>query len=246
MIKQLKNYVLLGSLFLSIISPLKSKADDFLKGIKGPTNFQVDERVQYSKNDKNIKALTNNLILKYWDGDDLGLFGFANIPYKQINDNSGIGDFTIGLGPRAKVNDLHFLSYISLTFPTGDFNKNLGNGRYDKKFGLFTTYLNKNSGYDINNVAEYNLTGKNEKGITPPNELYLSLFSGKEISDKLRIGLGLTDLIKENDDYDLRFRTSARYTVSKFLHFELIGELPVSTKNMPKSKGVGIFMRYNF
>jgi len=82
--------------------------------------------------------------------------------------------------------------------------------------------------------------------LTPPNELYLALFLGKEISDKLRIGFGLTDLIKQNDDYDLRFRALVRYIASKFLHFELIGELPVSVKNMPRSKGVGIFMRYNF
>lgn len=244
MIKQLKKYIFGGALVLSSLSI--AKADDIFKGVKGPTNFQVDKRIQYSKNDKNIEVLTNNLILKYWDGDNLGLFGFANFPYKKINDNNGFGDFTIGFGPRARVNDLHFLSYISLTCPTGDFNKNLGNGRYDKKIGLFTTYLNKSNGYDINNVVEYNFAGINEKGITSPNELYLALFSGKEISDKLRIGLGLTDLIKQNYDYDLRFRALVRYTASKLLHFELIGELPVSTKNISKNKGVGVFMRYNF
>ena len=59
MIKHLRNY-----LFLALASLSIARADDIFKGVKGPTNFQVDERINYSKNEKKLESLTNNLILK--------------------------------------------------------------------------------------------------------------------------------------------------------------------------------------
>lgn len=92
---------------------------------------------------------------------------------------------------------------------------------------------------------EYNFTGKNKKGVNQANEIYLSLFGAKELSDNLRFGVGLTDLIKEND-YHLKLRLLGRYTISKNLHFELMGDLSLFNKNIPKSNDVGLFLRYNF
>lgn len=71
MIKHLRNY-----LFLALASLSIAKADDIFKGVKGPTNFQLDERVTYSRNERNIETITTNLILKYWDGNEIGRWGF--------------------------------------------------------------------------------------------------------------------------------------------------------------------------
>jgi len=116
MIKQLRNYFLLGSLFLTSLSI--AKADDIFKGVRGPTKFQLDGRLTYSKNERNIESLTNNFILKYWDGEgaDAGKFAFINLPYRLAtfpNSNVGFGDITLGAGPRGKIQELNYVDSIA-------------------------------------------------------------------------------------------------------------------------------------
>lgn len=223
-------------------------ADDFLKGVKGPTNFQIDGRFSYSKNNKNIESLTNNLILKYWDGDKNGKWGFINFPYKSIksenNFNNGFGDINAGFGLRGKIKNFNYFLYESLTIPTG--NSELSNKRYDLKTGAFITYLTKNKKFEVDGVFEYNLTGKNNSGINSVNEFYSSIFFGRAIGNKIRIGTGLTDLIKTNGDFVLNSRTAVRYAPSSKIHFEIVGDIGMKTKNIPKFKGLGVFARYNF
>lgn len=245
-LKQLRNLILFGALFLS---PLGSaKADDIYKGVRGPTNFQIDERVQYSKNENNIESLTNNFILKYWDGDKVGKFAFVSLPYKLVNSynssNQGFGDVTIGAGPRGKIKNLHYFLYGASTLPTG--NSKLSNKRYDIKAGTFITYLTKDKKFEIDGALEYNFTGKNNSGINPSNELYFSVLSGGVINNKIRFATGITDLIKDNKDFALNSRSVLRYTFSPRVHLEVVGDVGLKSKNIPKSNSLGIYLRYNF
>ena len=248
MIKQLRQYILLGALALSSLNI--AKADDIFKGVKGPTNFQADTRAIYSKNERNIESLTNNLILKYWDGDstDIGKWAFVNLPHRTIKSqdgsNTGFGDVTLGVGPRGKIQDLNYFLYGALTIPTG--NSKLSNNRYDIRAGTFVTYLTKDEKLGIDGALEYNFTGKNNLGVNPPNEFYSGILAGGVISDRIRFATGLTNLVKGNGDFILNSRSVLRYTFSPSIHFELVGDFGIDNKNIPKSNNFGVFVRYNF
>lgn len=247
MIKQLRSYFLFASLVLASLSI--AKTDDIFKGVKGPTNFQVDERVTYSRNEKNIESLTNNLILKYWDGDstNIGKWAFINFPYRLATfpiSNKGLGDIIFGLGPRGKIQDLYYFLYVSLTIPTG--NQGLSNNRYDVKTGTFITYLTKDKKFEIDCALEYNITGKNDKDINPTNEFYSGILAGGAINNKVRFVTGLINLAKDNGDFVLNSRSIFRYTFSPNFHFELINDFGINAKNIPMANSVGFFVRYNF
>ena len=244
MIKHLRNY-----LFLALASLSIAKADDIFKGIKGPTNFQIDERVTYSRNDRDIETITNNLILKYWDGDstDIGKWAFVNLPYRILtspNPKEGLGDITLGMGPRGKIDGLHWFLYGSLTIPSN--NEGLSNKRYDIKTGTLITYLTEDKNFEVDGVLEYNITGENNKEINPSNEFYSGVLIGGKISDKIRYVTGLTNLFKDNGDFVLNSRSVFRYTFSPSFHFEVVGDLSLSSKNISKSKNLGLFLRYSF
>ena len=241
------SYLLAGTLALSLSN--NAKADDIFKGIRGPTNFQADARLTYSKNERNIESLTNNFILKYWDGEgaDAGKFAFINLPYRLAtfpNSNVGFGDITLGAGPRGKIQELNYFLYGALTIPTG--NSKLSNQRHDIRAGTFMTYLTKDKKFHIDGALEYNFTGKNNSGINPPNEFYSGILVGGVISDKIRVATGLTDLVKNNGDFMLNSRSVFRYTFSPSMHFEFVGDVGIKNKNMPKFNSLGIFARYNF
>lgn len=249
----IKKYVLVVWLALTAgFYSTRVHADDILKGVKGPTNLQIDYRVSLSKNEKNIETIANDVILKYWDGDKFGKWGFVNTPFKYIDSSSGsdkgLSDISVGFGPRGRIDNFHWLSYLAFTFPTGDSEGEiqLGNGRLDTKIGLIPTYLFNNGTYEIDSLLEYNFTGENKKGINPPNVVYGGLLFGRKITDKLRLAIGFTDLIKENGDYSLSSRSVLRHTFSSTLHLELVGDIGVKSKNMPQSNSLGIYIRYNF
>ena len=243
MIKHLRNY-----LFLALASLSIAKADDIFKGIKGPTNFQIDERVTYSRNDRDIETITNNLILKYWDGDstDIGKWAFVNLPYRILtspNSREGLGDITLGFGSRGKIDNFHWFLYGSLTTPSG--KKGLSNERYDLKIGTLVTYLTEDKKFEMDGVLEYNNTGKSSKGINPSNEIYSGVLAGGKVSDKIRAVTGLINSVKDNGDFILNSRSVFRYTFSPTIHLELAGDLSLANKNIPKSKNLGLFLRYN-
>lgn len=250
--KLLKNFILAGSFALATFFSSPAKASDVLIGVRGPTSFQADERVSYSKNEKSLETLADNLILKYWTGDKLGFWSFVNLSYKHLvspgSSNQGLGDTTWGLGPRGRINNLHWLLYGALTFPTGDSGGKpaLGNGRYDPKLGLFLTYLTPNKKTEIDGLLEYNFTGKDGKGSNPPGELSAGLLVGGEMAKGLRLAAGVTSLVRTNADYLLNLRAVMRYTFSPKLHLELLGDVGISSKNIPKSSGISVFGRYNF
>ena len=240
--KILKNYVLVGSLALATVFPSSALANDIFKGVRGPTNWQLDERVIYSKNEKNLEILTNNTILKYWDGNKFGKWGFISLPYKLVSSKkgskNGLGDITIGIGPRGRIDNFNWFLYGALKFPTGDSKGKiaLGNGKYDKKIGFLLTYLSTNKKFEVDGSLEYNFT----------REKSIGLLVGGEITDKIRFATGLTNMIRENGDYLLNSRSVVRYKVSRNLHFEVVGDLGINSKNVLKRKNLSLFVRYNF
>ncbi len=247
-----KHYIVYVSLVLATVFSSSAYADGILKGTRGPTNWQVDERVVYSKNEKDIETITNNLTLKYWNGDEFGGWGFVSVPYKIINSpegfNNGLGDITVGIGPRGRINNLYWLSYGALTLPTGisEGKVQLGTGRVDTKFGILITYLTSNKKFEVDGSFEYNVTRENKKGTNPPNETSIGLLSGGEIIPRVRVGVGITDLIRENGDFLLNFRYISRYTFSPQWHLELIVDKGVDSKTLPKGTSIGLSIRYNF
>ena len=250
LVKKLKNCILAGILGSIILIPSNVSADSIFKGLRGPTNWQLDERIIYSKNEKNVEAITNNLILKYWNGDELGGWGFISCPYKYISSSegsdNGVSDISIGLGPRGRIDKFNWFLYGALAFPTGNFENKLGNGRFDKKIGYFVTYLTTNKRFEIDGSLEYNFTGENKKEINPPNELASGLVTGGKLSNRVRFVSGLTGLIKEDEDYSLGLRLATRYIVSKSLHSELVYDKVIDSKNIPKSSSISLFFRLNF
>lgn len=150
-------------------------ASDIFIGAKGPTLWQADERVAFSRNEKDLETLTNTFILKVWSGDTKGMWGFVNVPYKHLASpdasNSGLGDMTIGGEPRGRYGNLHWMAYGSLSLPTGETNSTLplGTGRYDLSGGAFLTCTTPDKKLEVDASASYTATGENKKDINPPD-----------------------------------------------------------------------------
>src|SRR3989344_40043 len=235
---------------MTSISSSRAHGQTIFQGMRGPTNLQLDERLSFSKSEQDVNVLANNLILKYWDGSNFGKFGFINIPYKFIDSqngsNSGMGDISIGVGPRGTIKNLNLIPYFSLTFPTGE-TKGIatGNGRVDKKVGMAATYLFHDRNAELTSSFEYNSTGKNHHGINPPNEVSAGFITGYKFG-KIRTATGLVGLVKGNGDFLLNLRNGIRYTLSPKLHFELYGDLSVKNKTIPRNKSLSAFVRYNY
>ncbi len=248
LVKILRNCLLMGGL---IIPSRFIPGDDIFKGVRGPTNWQLDSRAMYSKNDADVKSFKNALILKYWDGDKSGKWGFIHVPYNFIDspsgDAQGFGDVSFGAGPRFSIDCFHLIPYMGLKLPTGDTSGKvtLGDGRYDIKSGLFATYLTKDKLFEIDGSLEYAVTGENKKGVNPADELAFGLLVGGKITETIRAGTGFTDLIKDGD-YVLNARSVLRYTFSPRFHAELVGDVGIRSRDIPLGFNVGLFFRYNF
>ncbi|MDD5133341.1 MAG: hypothetical protein PHD81_01530 [Candidatus Nanoarchaeia archaeon] len=238
-IKILKKAAVIGALALAITLPVSVKAQSVFNGLKGPTKFQVDNRINYSTKEipsgENVDSFTNNLIFKYWDGTNKGTFAFVNLPYKVIKsgeyNSSGIGDISLGIGPRfetkLKENKLGFLTYLGAVLPTGNKNSKpaLGTGRTDYKLGLFGTLLSESKKYEADMALDYTLT--EGKGVS--DEINAGLVLGGKVDDNLRLVAGpiinLKSGGKNDGDYTVNGRINVRYTpsgdIGKKMHFEL-------------------------
>ncbi len=261
----IKKIALTALVAASLISmhPKKAGADSIYKGVRGPTNWQLDERIGYAERDTSPSKTTTaaeNTILKYWSGDKTGIFGFANIPGKYTekgeNSSSGIGDIALGIGPRGKLDfgthgSLNFLSYAGLTLPTGDdlSKPSLGTGRLDERVGLFATYLSQNKKFETGASFEYTFTGEDRFGRKASDELALGIVSGGEVAKNLRMVGGLTGIVKQggkNDgDYSIGPRVNIRYTFSPRMHAELIADYFPFERNMPSGLTITALARFN-
>ncbi|MBI3622976.1 transporter [Candidatus Pacearchaeota archaeon] len=171
------------------------------------------------------------------------------MPYKYTKTPSGsskgLGDITLGIGPRFTINNYHIFGYAALTFPTGDHESKpqLGTGRHDIKLGGLATILSNDKSLEIDWVTEYNITENTSTGI--PNEVYFGLVGGGKLTKKTRAVIGLTNMIKDKD-FMLNLRAIGRYTISKKLHFELIGDKTLAHNNIPSITNISLYTRYNF
>lgn len=248
----LKTLALASTIAVSFLMPTV-RADDFVKGMRGPTDHQADLRLAYSENDAGVKATTETLLLKYWDGKEIGKFGLLAIPYKQIDtpksSSEGVGDLTLSLGPRASFGkSLHFMSYAGLTLPTGDDKAKpaLGTGRIDLKLGLTGTYQFPDKKSELDLAIERTFTGEDRRGVNPTDETYFGVFAGRTLTDRLKFGLGFTEFRKDNGDYTASLRAIARYTFSPNWHGEVVVDKSIATENMPSWQSRGLFVRHNF
>src|SRR3989344_231900 len=252
-LKKLRNLALGGALMLS---PYLANADDIFKGVRGSTNWQLDLRASYTQRtdskETTVKTFSDNVVLKYWDGDKIGLFGFFNIPaYKSVDNGTsesrGFGDLTFGIGPRGKISlgekgTLHFLSYAGPSMPTGDNHRNpaLGNDRLDIKTGIFSTYLTKNRAFEIDTSFEYTLAGENSKGIRGVDEMTAGAVVGGRITQDnlIRVAGGIESRfkedLKEGWNYAYGPRAVLRITPpNKNWHLELLGDYDMASKHLP-------------
>lgn len=246
----------LAAAVLSAASATAS-ADDIFKGVRGPTNWQLDERVGYAENDRDVHTATQTSILKYWNGKGRGMWAFAIVPYKGIFGPSGsadgLGDITLGAGPRGQTNHLHWLSHAAVTFPTGDSKADvpLGTSRYDVKAGAFFTYFPDPSKkpseqpFEVDSSIEYTVTGDNPQRVNPPNELAIGVIAGGKIGKHMRLAGGLTELLKDNGDDLTNVRTVFRYTWSPTVHMEVIADHTIAAENMPHADSITALVRWN-
>lgn len=245
LIKKLAQYILVGSLFFQV----SGRASDLFIGVKPPFLWQLDQRISYSRNEEDVERINGQLMLKYWDGDQLGKWGFLHVPYQLVHKDEtqhGFGDVSFGIGPRGKFSKIHWFLYGGLKLPTGEARKMLGSDTFDFRFGLFSTYLTENKKFEADFSLEYLVGGEKRGGSQQPDELLSGFLVGGKITEKIRLGTGITATAKDYDSYLLNSRIVLRYTFNPSLHTELVGDFGLESKDLPKNIGVGLFLRYNF
>lgn len=273
----IKNKVKLGVLVVSLACAGSVRGNDIFIGTRGPTPWQFDARVGYSEKtdskDATTKTINQNDVLKYWNGNKIGLFGYVNVPaYKKVDNgrisSEGFGDIAFGLGPRGtiyldggKSGTLHFLSYTGAILPTAEVKTPaLGNDRFDIKSGASLTYLTPQKKMEIDLAVDYICAGKNSRGVQGPDLISGGLIVGGQVFDnkdlELRLAGGINGILKENlkekdRDYVYGPRAVLRITPKfksgkKWGHLEVIGDYDACSKNMPKGFGLTFQTRVNF
>jgi len=236
-IKKCKKYAVIGaSVALLTFSSTSTYAANIFNGVRGPTPWQLDYRMLFAEKENDASSLTQVLILKYWDGDGLGKWGFVGVPYLSGDAKNGFGSVSIGGGPRGKIGKLNWISFGGLTFVDQGDSKSV-----DKRLGLFTTYLTEDKDLEFTNTLEYRFKGEDAL----PDELKLGSVAGGKIADKLR-AVGGFNGIRKDGDYLINLRALLRYTHSKQFHLEVVGEQGIKSKGIPKGTSIGFYARYNF
>ncbi len=250
-----------------LFGALNVNAQSIFNGLRGPTEIQVDDRVSYSsreaQNGNKNEQIGNNLILKYWDGKERGVFGFVNMPYKEIESgdqtSKGLGDVSFGIGPRfeRKVgeNKLGILSYAGASLNTGDEKSKpaLGTGRNDFKVGMLGTVLGNSGKYETDFAIDYTLT----EGQSVSDEINGGIVLGSRLNKNFRGAVGPLFGYKidgRNDgDYSLNGRVNFRFTPSedlgKKMHLELWYDKFLTGHGSSASKDsdlVSLALRVNF
>ena len=247
------------SLACIILAAQNSCADSIFRGMRGPTEWQGDVRVGISEREnskgKTISIVSNN-ILKYWDGDRVGKFGYLAVPFKHIDTgnshNSGLGDISFGVGPRLRYTnsfgEIQILSHVGLVAPTGDSDNkpSLGNDRFDFKSGFGLTYLTPGKKGEIDCALDYTMV--NQEDIS--DDLSFGLLGVSKLGKNMRFGTGVIGNYKiggkSDGDYLLTSRTALRHIFSKKLHAEIWGDIDIAKKNLPSGFGITAMVRYNF
>jgi len=250
----------------TLLSPMQTKADDFIIGTRGPTPIQFDHGINYTRRETTQGASDNWIqsnVVKFWTGKELGFFAIGALPYKFLEANgmesSGLGDLTLKLGPRGtldlgKQGSLHWITSAGASLPVGDAETRpaLGTGRYDFKGGFTTTWLDAKKRNEITTAFEYTkpVTLYQDRAVS--DEINAGFILGRKLNETWRIGAGLRGTYKlgepSDGDYILKARTLVRYTFpqNKMWHLELIADKSIATRNMPEETMGAVLARYNF
>ncbi len=245
LLKKFAQYAIAGLLCFHA----RGSASDLFIGVKPPFLWQLDQRISYFRNEEDLERINEQITLKYWDGDQLGKWGFLHVPYQFVRKDEtqhGFGDMSFGIGPRGKFSELHWFLYGGLKLPTGEAREGLGSDSFDFKLGLFSTYLTENKKFEVDFSLEYLIGGEKRAGGNQPDELLSGFLIGAKITEKIRFGTGITATVKDYDAYLLNSRAVLRYTFSPSLHTELVGDFGLESKDLSKGMGIGLFLRYNF
>ncbi|MBP7708483.1 hypothetical protein KA107_02265 [Candidatus Pacearchaeota archaeon] len=213
---KLQSILGMGALTLA----LNANAQSVFNGLRGPTNFQIDDRAGYSSKESQAGQTTettgNNFLLKYWNGTNSGLFGFVNVPYKKVEsgtlESEGLGDVTFGVGPRFETRigeaKLGILSYAGASLATGDEKEkpSLGTGRDDFKAGILGTLLSGSKKYE----ADFGLDYLQTKGRKVSNEINGGIVLGGKVHENLRFVAGPVFNYKEGGENDSDYSSSGR------------------------------------
>lgn len=266
---------------LSLMGSTNVDADSIARGQRGspydenglPMHWQADIRLGVGEKENaagiNTKSIVNNNVLKYWNGGSKGVWGFASVPYKALDngktESSGLGDVTFGGGPRGaftnSMGSFHFLPYLAVTLPSGNSTARpaLGNDRVDLKLGTGFTYLTLEKKGEIGGALEYTRTGIGS-GLHSSDEVYGGVLMGGGLSalgktprlSRLRLLSGVTGTGKmsgiSDGDYMFTSRTALRYTPpnTKRWHAEVWMDKDIVSKGMAKGTAVTGMVRYNF
>jgi hypothetical protein len=198
LVNSLGRLALAGSMLLV---PSNAHADDLYKGVRGPTPWQLDLRFGHSANEEESRS-TALSVLKYWDGDEIGGWGFVALPYALVP-KSGLSGFSIGGGLRGRIKNFHFLSYSKFTRSQGKYKSNIG--------AFFSTFSQD---------GKYEITGSVDYGIND-HTLNAGFVAGGNITERIRLAPGFK-VTKNKEGYVVDNRWVLRYTHSKKLHFEVL------------------------
>ena len=254
---KVKNFV--AGIVVSTLGVLSADADDIYKGVISQTNWQYDQRVSYGEKELNrttTATMGSNSILKYWNGNTKGIFGFVNVPWKSLDTetvhSSGIGDVTLGLGPRGRFDvrdtgSFHWISYAGAIVPTGNNTTKpaLGNGRTDFKTGCFATYLTLDKKFEVDTSIEYTPTFTSQIS----HELATGFVIGGALPHNFRVAAGLTSVLKHGSTsdkaYSVNYRMILRKNFSPTWHLVAIGDIGIKSEGMPCGFGMTLIARYN-
>ena len=265
--KFLKNLLTSAALLATtLLSPLQTKADDFLIGTRGPTPIQFDHGINYTRRETTQGASDNwvqSNVLKYWTGKELGFFVIGALPYKFLEANGvesrGFGDLTLKLGPRGtfdlgKQGSLHWITAAGASVPLGDPTTKtaLGTGRYDFKGGFTTTWLDTKKRNEVTTAFEYTKPVTLYQDRAVADEINAGFIVGRKLNETWRVGAGLRGTYKVGEpsarNYLLKVRALVRYTFpqNKMWHLEFIADRSIATKNMSQETMCAVLARYNF
>jgi len=216
-----------------------ANASDIFIGRRGPTSVQIDSRVQVSHADPTL-ASSQQLIIKYWTGEDRGVFSYVSLGSKEVISPKkavDLGDLVIGVGPRGHTGNLHVISSVS-GFMSLQKSKELP----DLGATMFATYLLPEQSIDIDVSASYRATSIRKD---VPDKISSGVVVGKKINDGVHLAGGVSSNGITSGAAHLALLGIGRYTFSSKMHMEAIGSVGVISHNLPLTKELNLIVRYN-
>lgn len=250
--RKIKNYLISAVTGLALLTSVQ--AENFMRGTRGPTNWQFDNRFKLAEQENNgtkTTSFSDTISIRYWNGNTKGIFSYIALPYKIIDNNghksNGLGDLGIGIGPRGTIKNnfgsFHYASTIGLQLPTGDEGKTpkLGTGRTDLRFSIGVTYLTPSQKTEVDASFDYIRAEKDAS-----DDILFGIAAGQQIHKKIKTGLGILGNIKYSEIKDkgekFTLRGIMRYTYSPRWHTELWLDKGI----LDERNETTLVFRYNF